>query len=223
MKCNKCGSENPNNTKFCSNCGASLVGYDFGDINANVNLNVKNETTERILDNVGNSVERGKGTLKKIVKFVIAGVILFIIGTSSYDYIHQEMQHNKNEKARQEREAKDKKIGETIVEKYFNNGNGRNYTSKDGQTINFTIIDISSHYERLRVHKITINGREFYNTNRKNFYTEELLPYENDEYSPLDDDKLRYSLDWYQGEIVAIRKMKEGYSSDLDIVYLEVK
>lgn len=228
MKCEKCELENLDNAKFCSNCGTNLIDTksDSANINANIkaNVHIKNETTERILDGIGDKIESGKNGFKRLLKILVPigiAVVIIVLIVNAY-YIYESEQFNKqiDQKRQQEEQERQERIDlskNTFSKNYYNNGVGRTFTSKNGQSVKLVMKDFKlSYFGKISVYKFTINGAEFYVENNTNYVdgNEKII------YKAVDSN-VYYTIN----DIVSIAKLKGNswsyYSYATDIIYVK--
>lgn len=143
--CSNCGEEIKNNSKFCSNCGTKINNGSENDflIKGDVNLNITNKTTEKIIDdvsrNVKNTTNKTVGLFKKILPFAVVILVIWII----VGIVNEKQRHD--EIARQNViDAEFNNIRKRSDEKYWNNGNGIYFESRDYDYLKVAIETIYS-------------------------------------------------------------------------------
>ena len=153
--CSNCGEEIKNNSKFCSDCGTKINNGGENDfsINGDVNLNITNKTTEKIIDdvsrNVKNTTNKTVGLFKKILPIAL---ILIVIGAIVIGVLEKQVNDRTAKEAEKsyaaidwdkvyltESEAQFNDNRKKSDEKYWNNGDGIYFKSKDNASLKVAI------------------------------------------------------------------------------------
>lgn len=220
MKCNNCGSENLDGAKFCNNCGTALVDTHSRNINANVNLNIKNETTERIINGIDGRLKSGTGAIKTFFKIVIPIGIILIIGIASVEFYQEKQQEKIREQQQKENFERLAQQEALFKKEFYNHGKGKTLFSDDGKQINVVISDISTDHlmgEPI-VQSMTINGSNVYGAsplqNDFNYINASDRIYETD------NKQKRYKIQWDGRHIVNIQELKKDNDYEIENVYV---
>lgn len=104
--CNKCGAKVSADSKFCQDCGSSLIiDGSNSPINANLKVSLTNETTEKMLSGVSGGISSIVTTLINFIRKIIKPVIIIAIfgvivaGIGAFLYESQREEERKNEEA----------------------------------------------------------------------------------------------------------------------------
>ncbi len=220
MKCNNCGSENLDGAKFCNNCGTALVDTHSKNINANVNLNIKNETTERIINGIDGRLKSGTGAIKTFFKIVIPIGIILIIGIASVEFYQEKQQEKIREQQQKENFERLAQQEALFKKEFYNHGKGKTLFSDDGKQINVVISDISIDHlmgEPI-VQSMTINGSNVYGASPLqsdfNYINTSDRIYETD------NKQKRYKIQWDGRHIVNIQELKKDNDYEIENVYV---
>ena len=145
--CKECGNKLENSAKFCSGCG-SKIDIDFSNdkISTDINVNFRNETTEKIINDVSEGVQKAKNKtfsifgafynfLPKIIIFLIIWIILNLIYHIVENAIDEaaekeriEVVQKEHQKNRMESDAK-----------YWNDGQGYEFVNNSGHSLRLKV------------------------------------------------------------------------------------
>lgn len=111
--CNQCGTKVRADANFCQNCGIDLKsGLTQKAINANLKVALRNETTEKVLKELGNGISSGitgfNNIFKKLIKPLIIITIIASIAAGAvfyYEERNRSVSYEKYEKERKKKEA----------------------------------------------------------------------------------------------------------------------
>lgn len=142
--CSNCGKKTEKDNKFCSNCGNQIDEIDDESIfiNRNINLNVTNKTTEKIIDglsqNAQNFGNKSVSLLKKYFSRLI-GILIAIITIGLIAFGIQVKIENDKEKEVIKKEEEFKYNRKKSDAKYWDNGNGKWFYSNNNIALRVAI------------------------------------------------------------------------------------